>query len=233
MVPAPLDPDDLREQILLRLRVEQEVRDQLALQQEQAGPPAPPPPWSWLDSKLGLLLLGALITGVLVPSFQFTQESLSWTRQNRYDELKLQRAGIHESLRQFLAAHAQSSELNEIGLAALESADPGSVGARGDFYGGKPYQVDPRRFWWAIPSVFRDPAYPYRVMVLSSRWPPSEVVGRHRTSIDSGNVNAEPDGACPEKPDQPRLRCLWSHPLIAGEQEPKQRRATDPAAHRV
>jgi hypothetical protein len=126
MAAAPQDPDELREQILLRLRLEHEVREQLALQREQAGPPAPPPPWSWLESKLGLLLLGALITGVLVPSFQFTQESLRWTRQNRYDELNLQRNGIRESLRQFLAAQAQSSELNEIGLAALDSGNPGS-----------------------------------------------------------------------------------------------------------
>ncbi len=35
-------------------------------------------------------------------------------------------------------------------------------GAKGDFYGGSPRQVDPRRFWWAIPSVTKDPAYPFR-----------------------------------------------------------------------
>lgn len=37
-------------------------------------------------------------------------------------------------------------------------------GAQGDFYGGSPRMVNPRRFWWAIPSVTKDADYPFRVM---------------------------------------------------------------------
>jgi hypothetical protein len=38
------------------------------------------------------------------------------------------------------------------------------LGTKGDFYGGNPHSVNPRRFWWAIPSVTADPTYPFRMM---------------------------------------------------------------------
>jgi hypothetical protein len=38
------------------------------------------------------------------------------------------------------------------------------VGAKGDFYGGSPRMVNPRRFWFAIPSVAKDADYPFRMM---------------------------------------------------------------------
>ncbi len=37
-------------------------------------------------------------------------------------------------------------------------------GTQVQFYCGDPKNVDPGRFWWAIPSVVRDPAYPYRTV---------------------------------------------------------------------
>ena len=37
-----------------------------------------------------------------------------------------------------------------------------TVGTKGDFYGGYPDMVNPRRLWWAIPSVAKDPEYPFR-----------------------------------------------------------------------
>ncbi len=33
---------------------------------------------SWLNRKISLLLISALITGVLVPWFQFTQKTIEW-----------------------------------------------------------------------------------------------------------------------------------------------------------
>ena len=39
-------------------------------------------------------------------------------------------------------------------------------GTQVQFYCGDPKNVDPYRFWWAIPSVVRDPAYPYRTVWL-------------------------------------------------------------------
>jgi hypothetical protein len=38
------------------------------------------------------------------------------------------------------------------------------AGAKADFYGGNPRMVNPRRFWWAIPSVTKDAEYPYRMV---------------------------------------------------------------------
>ncbi len=37
-------------------------------------------------------------------------------------------------------------------------------GTQVQFYCGDPTNVDPYRFWWAIPSVVGDPAYPYRTV---------------------------------------------------------------------
>jgi hypothetical protein len=88
----------------------------------------------------------------------------------RSPSYRMLRAGHRRSVEMLLPLDAGSRPLafrrgrEEGGGVALGRL---SVGARGDFYGGKPDRVDPRRFWWAIPSVFRDPAYPYRVMVLS------------------------------------------------------------------
>src|SRR5262249_40272526 len=44
--------------------------------------------WAWLESKLGLLVVGALITGIFVPWFQRRQENDRWRLQNRYDDQK-------------------------------------------------------------------------------------------------------------------------------------------------
>lgn len=41
------------------------------------------------------------------------------------------------------------------------------AGAKGDFYAGHPHSVDPRRFWWAIPSIANDKDYPYRLIPMA------------------------------------------------------------------
>jgi hypothetical protein len=47
----------------------------------------------------------------------------------------------------------------------LEKLGPGT---KGDFYAGHPHSVDPRRFWWAIPSIANDKDYPYRMIPMAS-----------------------------------------------------------------
>ncbi len=37
-------------------------------------------------------------------------------------------------------------------------------GTKVEFHGGNPRRVNPRSFWWAIPSVTKDPDYPFRMM---------------------------------------------------------------------
>jgi len=123
-----MDTDQIRNEVLTRLEVEREVREQLARQHGEPGASTGKSRWAWLDSKLGLLLIGAVISGVLVPTFQFTQEEIRWHRQNRYESLERQLDSMRESLKQFIAVQALSAELYDLGLAVLETptttADP-------------------------------------------------------------------------------------------------------------
>jgi hypothetical protein len=44
-----------------------------------------------------------------------------------------------------------------------------TAGTPGNFYGEHPHMTHPLRFWWAIPSVSKDPEYPYRMIPAASR----------------------------------------------------------------
>jgi len=110
-----------RAQIVERVQTEMEVRRQV----EKDNAPAKGR-WSWVESKLGLLVLGAVLTGVLVPMFQATQESLRWSRQNRYDTLKYRLESSRTALRELVAARAileESSELASSLIGGLTSKD--------------------------------------------------------------------------------------------------------------
>lgn len=120
-----MDTEEIKKDILARLQIELEVREQLARQQSESAP-ARKSSWAWLESKFGLLLIGAILSGVLVPTFQFTQEQIKWHRQNRYDSLERQLGSIRESLKQFIAVQALSAELYDLGLAVLDSSSHGA-----------------------------------------------------------------------------------------------------------
>jgi hypothetical protein len=68
-----------------------------------------------------------------------------------------------------LEVNLRSADGRPLGFAAksvFEAALPLetlSVGTKGDFY-GDPHIVHPLQFWWAIPSVAKDPDYPYRLI---------------------------------------------------------------------
>jgi hypothetical protein len=116
-----MDSEQIRNEVLARLEIEREVREQLARQQREPSAPTATGVPAWLDSKLGLLLIGAVISGVLVPTFQFTQEEIRWHRQNRYNNLERQLGSMRESLKQFIAVQALSAELYDLGLAVLDT----------------------------------------------------------------------------------------------------------------
>lgn len=42
------------------------------------------------------------------------------------------------------------------------------AGAKVDFHGEDVHEVHPRELWWAIPSVIKDPAYPFRLAPAKS-----------------------------------------------------------------
>lgn len=101
--------DEDRALILERLRAETSIRKQLA----QEEPDDPPRRSSWVESKLGLLVIGALLTGVLIPLFQATQETLKWTRQNRYDNLKYRLDSVRSAMKELTLTHAFVAEAFE------------------------------------------------------------------------------------------------------------------------
>jgi hypothetical protein len=115
-----LSSEDIRNEILTRLAIEREVREQLA---RQNADPAPPKKtrWAWVESKLALLIVGAVVSGILVPVFQYTQERVKWRQQNDYDSLVLQLTNMRESLKQFIAVQVLSSELYSLGLEVLRA----------------------------------------------------------------------------------------------------------------
>ena len=80
-----MNTEEIRDEIVTKLAIEREVREQLAKQQAEQNAPPRKSRWAWLESKLGLLVIGAIFSGVLVPVFQYTQERVKWHQQNRYN----------------------------------------------------------------------------------------------------------------------------------------------------
>ena len=115
-----MDKEQIKNEILMRLEIEGEVRKHLDQGNEKESAPIKGR-WKLLESKLGLLIIGSLITGILVPTFQYTQEKLKWHRQNRYDKLERQLDSIRESLKQFIAVQGMSAELYDLGLRILDT----------------------------------------------------------------------------------------------------------------
>jgi len=114
-----MERDEIKREIVSRLQLEAEVRKQLKLEESEGSQPK-----SWLrssiESKLGLLVAGAVLSGVLVPTFQFTQERIKWRQQNQYDALQRQLGGIRESLKQFVEVQAVSASLYNLGTSLLD-----------------------------------------------------------------------------------------------------------------
>ena len=74
-----------------------------------------------LDSKIALLLIGALITGLLVPTIQRHQEAREWNRQNRWAKINFQLEKMRECLRELTYLHAYAGEAYGIVESFLET----------------------------------------------------------------------------------------------------------------
>ena len=116
-----MDTEEIKAQILTKLQIEREVREQLERQQGDQNAPLKKRPWAWLESRFGLLVIGAIVSGILVPIFQYTQEAIKWQKQNRYSSLERQQGSMRESLKQFIAVQALSAELYDLGLAIMDA----------------------------------------------------------------------------------------------------------------
>lgn len=101
--------DEERERIVERLRVEAQLRKQLSGEEDKRKPSR----WGWLESKLGLLILGAIVSGLLVPFLQKTQEDIKWVRQNRYDNLKYRVESVRAAIKELTLTHTFVAEAVE------------------------------------------------------------------------------------------------------------------------
>ncbi|MBU0909800.1 MAG: hypothetical protein KJ717_09540 [Proteobacteria bacterium] len=120
-----MDSEEIGKEVAVRLEIERQVREQLPNLEDQ-GAARKKSRWAWLDSKLALLIIGAMISGVLIPRFQFTQEKINWQRQNRYNTIERQLGSIRDSLKQFIAVQGISAEFYDLGLELLDT-DSSSV----------------------------------------------------------------------------------------------------------
>ena len=108
-------PAEEKERLIDRVTFEAEIRKELA-------PPAEPKA-RWWESRLGLLLIGSALSGVLVPFFQYTQETVKWRRQNRYDNAKFRLTMMRDCLREFVTLSALTAEAHELTRLETGKAD--------------------------------------------------------------------------------------------------------------
>lgn len=101
--------DKDRAKIVERIRAENEIRKELAESEEDGKKNR----WAWVESKLSILIIGAILTGVLIPTFQVTQETIKWTRQNRYDNLKYRIDSARSAMKELTITHAFVAEAFE------------------------------------------------------------------------------------------------------------------------
>lgn len=101
--------DGDKERIIERLQLERDIRNQLQAAEE----PKKKSRFAWVDSKVGILILGAIVSGVLVPIFQYTQETIKWKRQNRYENVKFRLGMMREGMKEFVFVHEFIAEAYE------------------------------------------------------------------------------------------------------------------------
>lgn len=116
-----MERDQIRQEVLDQLRLEREVKEQL---ERESAKPAPKKRAAWLDTKVGTLVVGALISGFLIPAFQFTQETIKWSRQNRYNALTQQIGDMRESMKQLVAAQALVAETYNLASSLPKGSSP-------------------------------------------------------------------------------------------------------------
>lgn len=98
----PLSDEDTA-LILERLRAEQTLRKALDADNKSKRKPL------W-ENPLTLLVVGALLSGILVPWFQFTQKTFEWQRQNQLESQQYQLSQMRDCLTQFILLASLSGE---------------------------------------------------------------------------------------------------------------------------
>lgn len=92
--------------IIEKVNFENEIKKELSPPEEQKR-------YGWIESKIGLLVIGALITGIFVPTFQYTQKLWEWKRQNQFANLTFRLSVMRDCLREFIYLSAFAPEAYE------------------------------------------------------------------------------------------------------------------------
>lgn len=98
--------EEEKTRIIEKVRFENEIRKELTTPDE-------PKKASWLNSKLSLLLIGSLITGILVPWFQYTHKTIEWKRQNEFENINFRLEMMRECLKEFVYLSVYTAEAYE------------------------------------------------------------------------------------------------------------------------
>ena len=92
--------------IVEKVQFENAIRKELSPAEERKR-------YGWIESKIGLLLVGSLITGIFVPTFQYTQKLWEWKRQNQFANLTFRLSVMRDCLREFIYLSAFAPEAYE------------------------------------------------------------------------------------------------------------------------
>lgn len=135
-----LTPDE-KDRIIERAQFEATVRDEI---RKAATASDVPEGQKWYENKLALLLIGSLITGFLVPVFQYTQETIKWRRQNSYDAYKYRVGKMRDALSQLIAVQAYPAQAYT--LAEVTAAQPKGPGTGLDKFTSQFVEIQKQRF---------------------------------------------------------------------------------------
>jgi len=105
--------EDEKNRILERVEFEEKVRKGL-LEKDRQGESFGAAFWEKASSGLGLLIIGSVITGFLVPVYQDRQKTLEWERQIRYENVKYSLDMRRDCLREFMLTGTYISEIVEV-----------------------------------------------------------------------------------------------------------------------
>ena len=98
--------DDEKNRIVERVQFENALRKEVIESHESKK-------FAWLENKLTLLVIGALLTGVFVPTFQYTQKLWDVKRQNQFNNLTFTLNAMRDCLREFTYLTALSAEARQ------------------------------------------------------------------------------------------------------------------------
>jgi hypothetical protein len=135
-----LTPDE-KDRIIERAQFEATVRDEI---RQEAAASDIHEGQKWYENKLALLLIGSLITGFLVPVFQYTQEAIKWRRQNSYDAYKYRVGKMRDALSQLIAVQAYPAQAYT--LAEVTAAQPKEPGTGLDKFTSQFVEIQKQRF---------------------------------------------------------------------------------------